>query len=230
MTETVTLKALLRKETGKGPARRMRQEGRIPAVIYGRDEETRSLSIDALEFDNLMRNVSLENTLIDLSIKGKRGKIRALVGEVQVNPVKAEVLHVDFHQIQAGAKVHVQVPIRLEGTAEGVKEGGVLQHVLHEVEVRCSSEAIPEDFTVDVSALLIGDSIHVSDMEFPEGVEVQVDADRTVCLVAAPRVLVTEEEEEEAAELEEGAEPELVGRAEGEEAEEAEDEESEAES
>ncbi|MEJ2216435.1 MAG: 50S ribosomal protein L25/general stress protein Ctc [Gemmatimonadota bacterium] len=230
MTETVTLKALPRKERGKGPARRMRRDGRIPAVVYGRNEETRSLSIDAHEFDNLMRHVSLENTLIDLSIKGKRGKIRALVGEVQVNPVKAEVLHVDFLQIQAGQKVHVQVPIRLEGAAEGVKEGGVLQHVLHEVEVRCSSDAIPEEFTVDVSALVIGDSIHISDMAFPDGVEVQVDEDRTVCLVAAPRVLVTEEEEEEAAELEEGMEPELVGREEGEEAEEAEDEESNAES
>lgn len=227
MTETVTLKALPRQETGKGPARRMRREGRIPAVMYGRDEETRSLSIDALEFDNLMRHVSLENTLIDLSIKGKRGKIRALVGEVQMNPVKAEVLHVDFHQIQAGEEVNVQVPIHLEGTAAGVKEGGVLQHVLHEVEVRCSADAIPEGFTVDVSALAIGDSIHVADMAFPEGVEVQVDEDRTVCLVAAPRVLVTEEEEA-AAELEEGAEPELVGR--GEREEEAEDEESEAES
>ncbi|HKJ92489.1 MAG TPA: 50S ribosomal protein L25/general stress protein Ctc [Longimicrobiales bacterium] len=228
MTEMATLKALPRQETGKGPARRMRREGRIPAVIYGREEETRSLSIDALEFENLMRHVSLDNTLIELSIKGKRGKIRALVGEIQVNPVKAEVLHVDFHQIQAGEKVHVDVPIRLEGAAAGVKEGGVLQHVLHEVEVRCASDAIPEAFTVDVSALLIGDSIHIADMEFPEGVEVQVDEDRTVCLVAAPRVLVTEEEEAAAA-LEEGAEPELVGR-EGEEEDEAEGEESEAES
>ncbi len=226
MTETVTLKASLREETGKGPARRMRREGMIPAVIYGRNEDTRSLSIDAHEFDNLMRRVSLENTLIDLSIKGKRGKVRALVGEVQMNPVKAEVLHIDFHQIQAGEKVNVQVPIHLEGAAAGVKEGGVLQHVLHEVEVRCSSETIPEAFVVDISALNIGDSVHIADMAFPEGVEVQVDADRTVCLVAAPRVMTTEEEE--AAEAAEGAEPELVGR--GEAAEKAEDEESDAES
>lgn len=209
MTEAASLKAELRKEKGKGAARRMRRDGRIPAVIYGRGEDTRELSVDAHDFEVLMRHVSLDNTLIDLDIKGKRGKIKALVGEVQTHPFKPEVLHVDFLMIHAGEKVHVQVPVRLEGNPAGVKEGGVLQHVLHDLELNCAAEAIPEAILVDVSALEIGDSIHVYDLDLPEGVEIEIDESRTVALVAAPRIIEEPEEEEE---LEEALEPELIGR------------------
>ena len=226
MAENAELKATLRAEQGKSAARRMRREGRIPAVIYGHGEETQSLSLDAHEFEMLVKRYSLDTTLIELSIEGakkKAGKIKALVSEVQTHPYKPLVLHVDFHQIHAGEKVTVEVPIRLEGTPEGVRAGGVLQHVLHELELECAVEAIPEAIEVDVSGLDIGDSVHVGELTLPEGVEVLVDADRTVCLVAAPTVLeVTEEAEAEA----EAAEPELVGE-EGEEAEEGEAEEPE---
>lgn len=209
MTEAASLKAELRKESGKGAARRMRREGRIPAVIYGRGEDTRSLSVDAHEFEVLMRHVSLDNTLIDLNIKGKRGVVKALVGEVQTHPFKPAVLHVDFLQIHAGETVRVQIPVKLEGTPEGVKEGGVLQHVLQDLEITCLAEDIPESIVVDISALAIGDSIHVYDLEIPEGVELEIDESRTVALVAAPRVIEEPEPEEE---LEEVLEPELIGR------------------
>lgn len=209
MTEAANLKAELRKEKGKGAVRRMRRDGRIPAVIYGRGEDTRELSVDAHDFEVLMRHVSLDNTLIDLDIKGKRGTVKALVGEVQTHPFKPEVLHVDFLMIHAGEKVHVQVPVRLEGNPAGVKEGGVLQHVLHDLELNCAAEAIPEAILVDVSALEIGDSIHVYDLEIPEGVEIEIDESRTVALVAAPRIIEEPEEEEE---LGEALEPELIGR------------------
>lgn len=225
MAENATMKALLREETGKGAARRMRSEGRIPAVVYGRGEETRPLSLDAHEFEMLVKHHSLDTTLVELDIEGagkkKAEKVRTLVVEVQSHPYKPLVLHVDFQQIHAGERVTVEVPIDLQGTPEGVKEGGVLQHVMHVVELICAVEEIPESFTVDVSTLDIGDSIHISDLDVPEGVELLVEADRTVCTVAAPTILELPEEEEEV------AEPELIGE-EGEELEEGEAPEAEA--
>ncbi len=232
MAEKANLKAELRETTGKSAARRMRREGKIPAVVYGRDEETRPLTLDAHDFQMLVKQHSLDTTLVDLEIAGqgkKKGEtVQTLVVEVQSHPYKPEVLHVDFQQIHAGEQVTVEVPINLAGTPEGVREGGVLQQVMHVVELVCAVEAIPEDFEVDVSALLIGDSVHISDLDVPEGVEFLVDADRTICTVAAPTILELPEEEEE--ELE----PELIGE-EGEELEEGEeptaeaDEEGEAE-
>jgi large subunit ribosomal protein L25 len=208
MAEKATLKAAPRSETGKGAMRRMRREGRIPAVVYGKGEETRPLSVDAHDFEMLMKHHALDTTLVELTIEGggrKSGKLRALVAEIQSHPFKPQVLHVDFQHIHAGDRVAVQVPIRLEGTAAGVRAGGVLQHVLHDVEVECDVDSIPESFEVDVSAMEIGDSVHVSELKVPEGAAIMVDKTRTVCTVAPPTVL--EVEAEEAAEVE----PELVG-------------------
>jgi large subunit ribosomal protein L25 len=225
MAENATLKAAVRTETGKGAMRRLRREGRIPAVVYGRGEETRPLSVDAHDFEMLTKHHSLDTTIIELSIEGagrKGGRLRTLIAEVQNHPYKPQVLHVDFQQIHAGERVTVQVPIRLHGTPAGVRAGGVLQHVLHDVELECAVEEIPESLDVDVSALEIGDSVHVSELAIPENVEILIDAERTVCTVAPPTVLEIPEEEEAA------AEPELVGEeeaeAEGEEAEAGEEE------
>jgi large subunit ribosomal protein L25 len=218
MAENANLKATLRTETGKGAMRRLRREGRIPAVVYGRGEETRSLSLDAHEFEMLMKTRSLDTTLVELAIEGaeRKGRVRALVAEVQAHPYKPQVLHVDFQQIHAGERVTVQVPIRLNGTPAGVRAGGVLQHVLHDVEVECAVESIPESIELDVTDLEIGDGIHVAEIPVPEGVTLLVDETRTVCTVAPPTVLEVPEEEEAA------AEPELVGAEEAEEAEEPE--------
>ncbi|MGK7312536.1 MAG: 50S ribosomal protein L25/general stress protein Ctc [Candidatus Longimicrobiales bacterium M2_2A_002] len=222
MAEKATLKAELRETTGKGAARRMRREGKIPAVVYGRGEETRPLTVDAHDFGVLVKEHSLDTTLVDLEIDGDKEAVQTLVVEVQAHPYKPEVLHVDFQQIHAGEKVTVEVPINLSGTPEGVREGGVLQQVMHVVELECAVEAIPEDFEIDVSGLLIGDSVHISDLVVPEGVEFHVDPKRTICTVAAPTILELPEEEEEV------EEPELIGE-EGEELEEGEEPTAEAE-
>ena len=220
MAENATLKAALREETGKGAARRMRRAGRIPAVVYGRGEETHPLTLDAHEFEMLVKHHSLDTTLVELEIeqggKKKANKVRTLVVEVQAHPYKPQVLHVDFQQIHAGEMVTVEVPIDLVGTAEGVREGGVLQHVMHVVELSCPVEEIPESFSLDVSALEIGDSLHISDLVVPESVELHAEPKRTVVTVAAPTILELPEEEEEA------LEPELVGE-DGEELEEGEE-------
>jgi len=219
MAENATLKAALRAETGKGAMRRLRREGRIPAVVYGRGEETRPLSLDAHEFEMLVKHHSLDTTLVELSIEGggrKGSRVRTLVAEVQTHPYKPQVLHVDFQQIHAGERVTVQVPVRLLGTPAGVRAGGVLQHILHDIEMECTVEEIPESVEIEVSGLEIGDSVHVAELTVPDGVEVLIDGDRTVCTVAPPTVLEVPEEEE--AEVE----PTLIGE-EGEEIEDAED-------
>jgi large subunit ribosomal protein L25 len=218
MATTATLNAVLRHEHGKGAARRLRRAGRVPGVIYGHGEETRSLAVDARELARLFSHIRVENTIITLKIEGE--PVRALVREVQMHPYRPDVLHVDFLQIHAGERVYLEVPIRLVGTAEGVKAGGVLQQALHDVEVRCLPDQIPEFIEVDISGLEIGDSVHVSDLQVPAGVEVETEGDRVVCTILAPTVAALET----TAEAPEGpggeVEPELIRRrAEGEKAE-----------
>lgn len=219
MANNATITATAREERGKGAARRLRRDGRVPAVVYGRGEETRALSVDAHELEVLFSRISVENTVIDLAIAGGKGRkpkpVRALVREVQVHPYRRDIMHVDFYQLHAGEKVDVEVPIRLMGTAAGVKMGGVMQHSLHDLSIRCLPESIPESIEVDISALEIGDSIHVSELRIPEGIDVETDLERTVCAVIPPTVAPVEEPEPEEIEGvagEELEEPELVRR------------------
>ncbi len=184
-----TIKATPREGTGKGANRKLRATGRVPAVVYGHNEKTRELSLDAHELQVLFSKISVENTVIRLDIEGEKGEVKALVREVQSNPVKGNLYHVDFYQIHANEKVDVEVPVHLVGAAPGVKAGGVMDHQIHELPVRCLPSAIPESFEVDVSALELGDSIHVSDLKVPEGVEIEMDGDRTVCSVVVPAAL-----------------------------------------
>jgi large subunit ribosomal protein L25 len=209
MASDANLKASPRAGTGKNAARKMRATGRVPAVVYGHGEATRMLSVDAHELELLFVRVHWENTIIHLDIAGERGAVRALVREVQSHPYRGDVLHVDFQQIHAGEKVNVQVPAHLLGSAPGVKLGGILMNTITDLEVRCSADRIPEFIDVDVSSLGIGDSIHLRDITLPEGVEAQIDADRSICSVAPPAVApVTEAAVEEAA----PSEPEVIRR------------------
>lgn len=214
------LKAVLREERGKGPVRRLRAAGWIPAVLYGHREDTRVLSIDSHELERLLSRISVENTLITLDIEGEKGPpVRALVRDLQVHPFKPEVVHLDFYQIHAGERVDVEIPIELTGNAAGVKMGGILQQVLHDLAITCLPDQIPEKVEVDVSLLEIGDSIHVHELSLAEGVDVETDTARTVCSVVAPTVVALEPEEEEAVTEGVGGEvqPELIRKRPGEE-------------
>ena len=208
---TAQLKAELRSETGKGANRKLRAAGRVPAVLYGHGERTRSLTLDAHDFSRMLSAVHVENTIIELDIAGE-GTVRTLVREIQSHAWREAVLHVDFYQIHAGEKLTVAVPLRFLGTAPGVKAGGMLQHTLDEIEVSCLPDAIPQSFEIDISGLEIGDSVHVSQIALPEGVELVEDADRTVCSLLPPTVMKVEGEEEEAVERKPGEEPEVIGR------------------
>ena len=224
MTTTVAnLEALPRDETGKGAARQLRRDGRVPAVVYGKDMETVMVSVDALAAQHLFESISVDNTIIHLAVDGDADPHQTLVREIQTHPYKNDLIHIDFLRIQEGVMVDVDIPVYLEGTPEGVKSsGGVLDQIINELPVRCIPSKIPESFVIDVSALEVYEAIHVYDLELEEGVEVTIDEDRTICSVTIPKAPVLDEEEAE----EEAAEPELIGDdgepLEGEELEEAE--------
>lgn len=222
MTTTVaTLKAAPRDDTGKGAARQLRREGRVPAVVYGKDMDTVLLSLDALEAQHLFQTISVENTIVHLDVDGGDEPHQTLVREIQTHPYKNDLVHVDFLRIQAGVMVDVEIPVHLEGIPEGVKNsGGVLEQVIHELPVKCIPSKIPEEILIDVTGLDVHEAIHVYDLDLGEGVEITIDADRTICAVAIPKAPVLDEEEAE----EEAEEPELIGE-EGEELPEGEGEE-----
>ena len=206
MTKTTVLKAQLRAETGKEAARKLRFQGRIPAVIYGKDMESRGLSLDLKETEYLFQRISVENTILDLEIEGDDEPVRTLIREIQSYPHKPGLLHVDFLRIQKGVAVEVEIPIHLEGIPVGVREsGGILEQILNEIRVKCIPSLIPEVYSLDVSEMTVGDSLNVSDLDLEEGVDILVDPERTICSVQIPKVIEVEEEVDED-ELEEGLE------------------------
>jgi large subunit ribosomal protein L25 len=207
MATNTVLNAQMREGRGKGPARQLRMAGRVPAVLYGRDMEAVHLSVDAREADQLFHSISVDNTIVDLQVEGEKEAYRTLVREIQVHPYKATLIHVDFLRIQKGVVVDVEIPVNLVGIPVGVKmSGGVLEQVIHDLPVRCIPSKIPEVIEIDVTGLDIGDSLHISDITFGEGVEVTVAQERTICGVAVPKAEEVPEEEEE----EEGVEGEVA--------------------
>jgi large subunit ribosomal protein L25 len=204
---TATLSATARAGIGKGNARQLRKAGKVPGVIYGHARKPQSLSIDAVPLDKLLEHISAENTVIELDLDGHTS--RTLIREIQRHPFKRQILHVDFQELVAGEKVSVYVPLRLVGTAEGVKTGGgVLDQTLRDLEIEVDPAMIPNHIDVEVTNLMIGHSIHVSDLKLPDGVEALTDGEATVCVCSAPRAV---EEEKPAAEVAEAVlEPELI--------------------
>jgi len=203
---TATLSATLRSESGKGAARALRRAGSVPAVIYGHKREPMSLSISTRELERLLERVSAETTVVELSIDGKVS--RTLIREIQKHPYKKQLVHVDFQELVAGEQITVNVPLVIIGTSIGVRSfAGILDQTMRELEVTVDPSAIPNHIDVDVSALNIGDSIHVRDLVVPAGVTVITDADLSVVVVAAPKVNATDAAADAAAAT---AEPEVL--------------------
>lgn len=217
MAQTVTLSATARDKTGKGAARQARFQKQIPAVIYGHGRQTQTLSVDALALEKALTGIEPESTLIDLTVDGK--KSRALIREIQRHPLRPDIIHVDFYEIKADEKVTLKVPVHLVGTADGVRNaGGVLDQVTREVEIEVLPEHIPDRVELDVSALKIGDSLHVSALTIPNA-QILTGADLTIAVVVPPRAEEVAAPTAEAAT--EVAEPELIRKVrEGEEGEE----------
>jgi large subunit ribosomal protein L25 len=200
--KSVALNAFPRTLARRAGAKRLRSNGRIPAIIYGRQAKPQNLEVNAKEMENLIHHSVSENLLVDLEVKDDaRPKRLALVQEVQHHPLSGHVLHVDFHEVAENEKVTVMVPVETLGEAEGVKTGGgVLEHVLFKIRVCGLPKDLPELITVDVSHLNIGQAIHLGEIQAPPNVEIVGDKQIPVIAVAAPRT-----EEEEAAEAAEAA-------------------------
>jgi large subunit ribosomal protein L25 len=202
--EQIDLKAQVRTKTGKGPARALRRDGRIPAILYGQKADSIMLSIDFKEFENIVKKVNIGSVLLNLQIQNGETTTRpAMIKELQTNPVSGAFLHVDFYEIDMQRKITVSVPVVTRGTSEGVEQGGHLQIVRRELELFCLPTAIPEAIEVDITDLTIGDSIHVQEIALPGDVELTEEVDFTVITVLAPKI---EEEPIEEEELEEGEE------------------------
>ncbi len=181
----------LRTEKGKGAARKLRVAGRVPAVVYGRGKQSKPITLDPRALERLLlASDSGLNTLIELKIEGSqdRGESVVLVKELQRDPVRGAILHADLYEVDLEKTVEVEVPVHLVGRPRGVEMGGILDHLLREIEVECLPRAIPQSFEVDVSELDINDGIHVRDLPLPEGVELRTDADLPVVHVVPPTV------------------------------------------
>jgi large subunit ribosomal protein L25 len=187
--KSVALKAYPRIQVQRAEVTKLRARGRVPATIYGRKAAPQNLEVNAREFSDLLHHSVSENVLVDLSVESDaRAQRLALVQDVQHHPLDGKVLHVDFHEISPDENVTVHVPVETSGEPAGVKTGGgVLEHILHKVKVRCLPKNLPDQILVDVTSLEIGQSIHLGDIKAPEGVEIIGDKHISVIAVAAPR-------------------------------------------
>jgi large subunit ribosomal protein L25 len=216
----VSFSATARDIKGKGAARSLRRQGQVPAVIYGHGRDPLSLSLNARDLDKMLGHIQAESTVIEVTVGGQTAK--TLIREIQRHPIKRQILHVDFQALVAGEKVTVNIPIVLSGVPEGVRlEGGVLDQTLRELEIEVDPSDIPHHAELDVSNMVIGDSLHVSDIKVPAGVKVLDDPETSVAVLAAPRAVI---EETPAVEAVEGAaegvtEPEVIGKGPGDEEE-----------
>jgi large subunit ribosomal protein L25 len=188
---SASLSATLRHDTGKGVARKLRQNGEIPGVIYGHGREPQSLTLNAREFERLISRVAAASTVIELDLGGTTA--RSLIREIQRHPFKKLIMHVDFQEVVAGETVTLKCPLVYVGTAYGVRtEGGVLDQIMHDLTIMALPTAIPDHINVDISNLHVGKSIHVGDLSLPEGVTAVDDASSTVCIIQASKAGTTD--------------------------------------
>jgi large subunit ribosomal protein L25 len=205
--EFIDLKANKRSTAGKGPARSLRREGYIPAVLYGPDSEAVSLSVLKQDLVLALKDSVVGQLLLNLDIAEEtQGKRSAIIKEMQIDPKSRNILHIDFMEISMNRKIKVMVPVTTAGKSSGVEMGGMLQIIRRELEVECFPNDIPESIEIDISEMDIGSSIHVEDIPLKEGFEIPHDVDFTVLTILSPKVEEVEIEEEEDLEEAEGAE------------------------
>ena len=216
MTEIASLEAEAREQAGKGAARALRRNGRVPAVIYGDKKDPVTISLDRHSLHLELAKAGFYLRLYDIKVAGKDERV--LPRDVQRHPVTSVPLHVDFLRISAGATISVNVGVVFinEEESPGLKRGGVLNVVRYEIELICPATAIPESITLDLTGLDIGDGIHISNVKLPPNVEPVIsDRDFTIATIAAPTIQEEEVEEEEGEDIE-GEEGEAIEGEEGE--------------
>ena len=215
--KTVPLKANVREGLGKQKVKQLRKEKNIPAIVYGHGTKPTPIEVTLDDFKKIIHTKAGENVIISLSITGSKGAEKTVViKEIQYNPVTDAIQHVDFNAISLTEKIKVKIPVHVKGEAPGVKEGGILDLVHHEVEVECLPTNIPERIDYDVSGMGIGDSVHVKELTFPSGVVPHLSLDEVVIAIHAPKA------EEAAATEEAPSEPEVITKKKDKEGEEGE--------
>ena len=203
MSDIMSMPAQARERAGKGPARAARRAGLVPGVIYGAKKDPLMITLDPRDVIKGLKTGSFLATIYELDVSGK--KERVLPRDVQFDPVTDNAIHVDFLRVSAATSVTVEVPVQFlnEEEAPGLRRGGLLNIVRHEIEMTCRADAIPNQIEVDLTGLDIGDSVHISSITLPDGVEPTItDRDFTIATIAAPTVAVEEEAEAAAAERE----------------------------
>ena len=194
MSDMLTLPAETRERAGKGASRALRREGRVPAVIYGGNEEPLAIHVEEKLLIKLLGTGHFFNSIVELEVGGKT--VRTLPKDVAFHPVSDRPLHADFLRLSANATIHVNVPVIFanEEASPGLKRGGVLNIVRHELELICQADKIPDDIAIDVTGLEVGASIHISHVKLPEGSKSAItDRDFTIATIVAPSGLRSEE-------------------------------------
>ena len=191
-------------EKGKSHVRRLRKSGRLPGVVYGEVEEPQPIQMDEHEFEMFLKK---GHSLITLKLNGSEH--RAVIREVQRHPVTSKILHVDFLVVRKGHKINMVIPVRLEGTPKGIKEGGRLYELTTDLNINVLPKDIPDEIVINIEDLGLGDTIRVKDVQL-EGVEFLDDPDEVICRIEMPKIAEEEEEEEELEGEEEAAEPEVI--------------------
>lgn len=201
----IELKAKVRQEKGKNKVNKLRANGLVPAHLYGYKSDATDLAVDAREFNNLIHSAAGTHVVLRLVIEGEKESPTVIVKETQRNPVKDTFLHIDFLSVALDEKITSSVSISLVGTPAGVKEGGILQHGLWEVQIEALPTDLPDQLEVDISNLAIGDSLHASDVPLPPELTMVSGAEEVLATVLPPAIFKEEEVGEEAAAVEEGA-------------------------
>src|SRR5437016_5282779 len=207
MAKQVKLAAERRETTGRSAMRKLKGRGIIPAIVYGGKDKPQPLQVSRRDINVMLSHASGENILVELEIAGEKSSRMAMIQEIQHSPVGGDVLHVDFHAVSMDEQIEADIPLEASGTANGVKNfGGLLEQNLRSLAIECLPRDLPDVLTVDVSALNIGDSIHVRDIALPAGVTTKTQPDLTAFSVLAPTV----EEEPVVAEVEAATGPEVI--------------------
>jgi large subunit ribosomal protein L25 len=207
MAQQASLQVVSRSRTGKGAARTLRREGKVPGVIYGHERAAESVAVDTATLAKMLVGISAATTIVDVSVDG-RPPVKALIREIQRDSLRpADIIHLDLYEVRSDEEITLEVPIRLVGVPDGVRNfGGVLDHVLRDLEIEVLPSNIPEHVDLDVTSLAIGHSLFVRDLQVPNA-RILNDPDTPICTVVAPRA---EETPAAAAEEAATAEPELI--------------------
>ncbi|OYW76816.1 MAG: hypothetical protein B7Z37_07070 [Verrucomicrobia bacterium 12-59-8] len=191
MAKILDLQAEVRTQSGTGAVKRMRKAGTIPAALYGRKVKASSIQVHGKTFSKLLEGSASDNILVSLKIAGEDQL--ALVQEVQHDYLRGGILHIDFHAVAADEEIHANVPVTMIGEAKGQKQGGLVEAIHHEIEVRCLPKDLPESIEIDVTSLEVGQGIHVREINFPEGVTCNLGGDVVIVMCEEPKVEVEPE-------------------------------------